>query len=149
MRIFFLIFIVIPILEIMTFISVGQEIGLMTTLTLCLLTAVTGGILVKWQGLETLMQGQAALAKGGLPLDELFHGLCIVTAGATLITPGFITDALGFALLVPYVRSYLKAYIAKRFHFTSISPESPFPGKQSDVVEGEFEHVSDETSLRQ
>lgn len=148
MRIFFLIFVVIPICEIMTFITVGQEIGLVTTLTLCLLTAVTGGILVKWQGLEAFMQGQAALAKGELPLDELFHGLCLVAAGATLITPGFITDALGFALLIPYVRAYLKAYITKRFNFSKVSSTPHSPNQQGDVVEGEFEHISDDPRLR-
>ena len=149
MRIFFLIFVVIPILEIMTFITIGKEIGLVTTLTLCLLTAVTGGLLVKWQGLETLMQGQAALAKGSLPLDELFHGLCIVAAGATLITPGFVTDAIGFALLIPPIRMYLKTYITKRFEIKSFSQNSAqnsthstaYGQSSEDIVEGEFEHV--------
>lgn len=142
---FLVIFIVIPLLEIMVFASVGDEIGLMNTLLLALITAIIGGMLVKRQGLQTIMAMRDSADRGQMPLSALFDGFCLVIAGATLITPGFITDTVGFLLLVPAVRSAIKAYIRDHTdigmsggEYQKHTPQNP------NIIEGEYEQVSDE-----
>lgn len=116
--IFFLIFFIIPLTEVMVFLAVGGEIGFLRTFLICVLTALIGSFLVQKQGIETLFRGRAALDQGVFPAQELFDGFCIVIAGAMLITPGFVTDTLGFSLLIPKIRSLLQdrvtLYINKR-----------------------------------
>lgn len=146
---FFVIFMVIPFLEIMVFITVGTKIGLFTTLGLCFLTALIGGSIVKYQGLNTLMSAQNSLRKGELPSRALFDGLCIVAAGAMLITPGFITDFLGFSLLVPPVRDKIRTYLAQSGRFESMSFSSSFteykhPPKDPNAIDVDYEVVKEE-----
>lgn len=105
---FFILFILIPLAEIFVFMKMSTIIGLGTSLLLALGTAILGGALVRHQGLQTMMNAQNSMNKGKIPSKDLFDGLCIVAAGATLITPGFITDFLGFSLLVPQVRDILR-----------------------------------------
>lgn len=116
--IFFLIFFILPLTEVMVFVAVGGEIGLLSTLMLCVLTALIGSFLVHKQGIEVLFRGRAALMEGVFPAQELFDGFCIVVAGAMLITPGFVTDTIGFSLLIPAVRRFAQervtAYVEKR-----------------------------------
>lgn len=142
---FFVIFIIIPLMEISVFISVGDEIGVIQTLLLCFLTAAIGGYLVKMQGLDTLFRGRQVMNQGYLPVQELFDGFCIVVAGAMLITPGFVTDFIGFSLLVPPVRRMVQAYLSKRMdiYMETSASRKPQP-PQSGVIEGEFERVEDE-----
>lgn len=111
----FVIFVVIPLLEIAVFIQVGQAIGLGTTLFLTFLTAVIGASLLRWQGLETWARVNESLRRNELPLQEVFDGVCLLIAGATLLTPGFVTDTIGFLLFVPMVRKTLFAQL-KRMH---------------------------------
>ncbi len=115
---FFILFVLIPLAEIFVFIKMSDVIGLGTSLLIALGTAILGGFLVKYQGIQTMMNAQQSLNKGEIPSKDLFDGLCIVAAGATLITPGFITDAIGFALLVPKVRDFLREKIKKSAHFS-------------------------------
>lgn len=160
----FLIFVVVPLTEIGVFISVGGEIGVGWTLILCVLTAILGGSLVRYQGLHTLGSARARLDTGALPLDELFDGLCIIVAGALLLTPGFVTDTLGFALLVPQFRRLLMhigtKYGEKHFEMHSgmhgstmhDSGHGPDQGRQAhhtprrgeDVIDVEYERLDDE-----
>ena len=104
---FFVIFIIIPLAEIIVFVSVSDVIGLGTALIMALMTALLGGAIVRYQGIQAMMSAQENLRQGILPSRELFDGLCLVAAGATLITPGFITDAIGFSLLIPAFRDFL------------------------------------------
>ncbi|MGE4218097.1 MAG: FxsA family protein [Alphaproteobacteria bacterium] len=97
-------FIGLPIAEIATFIQVGDLIGLWPTLLAIVGTGVLGTILVRIQGLQTLRQVQASLDRGEAPVAELFGGLALLLAGVMLLLPGFITDALGFLLLIPPLR---------------------------------------------
>ena len=97
-------FIGLPMAEIATFIQVGDMIGLWPTLLAIVATGVLGTILVRIQGLQTLRQVQASLDRGESPVAELFGGLALLLAGVLLLLPGFITDALGFLLLVPSLR---------------------------------------------
>lgn len=103
----FILFLVIPLIEISLFIVVGDEIGIISTLLLCVLTAVIGATLLRQQGLRTLFTAQKQIDEGLLPLREIFDGFCLAIAGATLITPGFFTDFIGFMLLLPPMRDLL------------------------------------------
>ena len=108
-------FIGIPIAEIALFIYVGERIGLLATLVIIVLTAVVGSSLVARQGAGALNQVQAAFFEARFPGKELAHGAMIVVAGAFLVTPGFLTDGLGFLLLVPPVRELARSYFIRRF----------------------------------
>lgn len=142
--IFFLIFFIIPFIEIALFMGVGGEIGILKTLLLCFITAVIGGFLVRAQGLNTLMRGRSALADGELPIDHIFDGFCIVIAGALLLTPGFFTDCIGFSLLVPPVRKILKTYMSQRIDILRTNEvQEPRKRTPNDVVDGEFRRIDD------
>ncbi len=107
LRFLFLLFITVPLLELYVLIEVGSGIGGLTTILLCLLTAALGGLLIRWQGLNTLIDAQRRMAMGELPADHGFHGLLLALAGLLLFTPGFITDTAGFLLLIPALRRLL------------------------------------------
>lgn len=107
---FFIIFLIIPLIEIGLFISVGEEVGVLNTLLLCFATAVVGSILVRYQGLETLFSARKAMEQHDLPVQEMFDGVCLLVAGLMLITPGFFTDTVGFILLVPPIRAVLRGF---------------------------------------
>lgn len=107
-------FLCIPIAEIAVFIKAGQIIGLGWTLAVVVLTAVAGTALLRRQGLRVLAQTQAKLNRGELPVGEMFDGVCLLVAGALLLTPGFITDAVGLALFIPPVRLLLGTFILSR-----------------------------------
>jgi len=148
---FFIIFVCIPLAEIIVFMSVSDKIGLGTALLMALFTAVLGGFLVKYQGLRTLFSAQESMKHGAIPSKELFDGLCLVAAGATLITPGFITDALGFLLLVPAFRNVLRQKIGQSAHFKTTQFHTEFTDFQdhsqhdnysqnkNDVIDVEYE----------
>jgi len=138
---FFIIFFIIPFAEIYAFITVGDEIGVFKTLMLCVVTAILGGFLVRLQGLETLIKAQNNLRTGKMPLNEIFTGFCIVIAGALLLTPGFLTDIIGFLLLFPPFRAVLKSFLSKNAHF-SVHGVQNNPQKSDDgVIEGDYEEV--------
>lgn len=99
-----LVFLLVPILEVVVFIKVGSVIGVLPTLALTLATAVAGALLVRRQGFRVLADLRQAAERGDLPLEPLVHGGFLLIAGLCLLTPGFFTDALGFLLLVPPVR---------------------------------------------
>jgi len=99
-----LLFLIVPFAEIALLIEVGRVIGTLPTIAACVGTAVLGGVLVRSQGRAVLVALRRALAEGRIPAREAFDGACILLAGALLMTPGFFTDAAGFALLVPPLR---------------------------------------------
>lgn len=111
---FILVLIGVPLLDTWLLINVSSHIGSLTdtsgmlyTIGLVILTAVLGGRLVKQQGFAVWMKIQQQIQSGQTPAIELFEGGCILVAGALLITPGFITDAIGFALLIPPLRLWV------------------------------------------
>ena len=113
----FAIFIVVPLLEIYAFIHVGSLIGAVPTLALIVLTALVGALLVRWQGLKVILDARQSLARDELPVSAAVHGGLLLLSGFLLVTPGFVTDAAGFVLLVPQVR----AVVAKRaWHWLEI-----------------------------
>ncbi|MEN8715840.1 MAG: FxsA family protein [Verrucomicrobiales bacterium] len=106
-----LLFIGVPVLELCIFMALGNRIGIPTTLAIIVITAVLGAYLTKSQGLKALHKYQAAISSGKLPHEEVMDGLMILIAGAVLLTPGFLTDAIGFSLLIPNVRDIVRAVV--------------------------------------
>ncbi len=109
-----ILFILVPIVELYLFLTLGEAIGLRPTLAIIIVTAVAGASLTKSQGRRALGQLQRAVAEGRLPHQEATEGILILIAGAFLLTPGFLTDALGFSLLMPPVRALIRQQLALR-----------------------------------
>ncbi len=107
-------FIAIPAIELILLIKLGGMIGLLPTLAIIFVTGALGATLARWQGLSVLRQIQTQMAQGQLPANALFDGVIILLAGALLLTPGFLTDIVGFLSLVPSVRNMFKRAIRKR-----------------------------------
>ena len=147
--IIFLLFLLVPLLEIGVFIEIGGLIGLLPTLGLILLTAAVGTWQLRVQGLSTLARARQQMEQGQLPARELYDGFCLIIAGALLLTPGFVTDAFGFALFVPAFRRLLRQAIAQRIKLRA----EVRMGRQDDrgddqgsgtVIDGEFHEVPDD-----
>ena len=100
----FILFVVVPILEIFTFIQMGSLIGVWPTLLGIVATAIIGALLVRQQGFKTLMEAREQSARQEIPVTPVIHGVFILAAGLLLLTPGFVTDTIGFLFLVPPVR---------------------------------------------
>ncbi len=113
MNTFFLIFIVLPALEIFFMIKIGSEIGALSTLVLIFLTAILGVFFARVQGVQTLKSGLLNLYQNKLPIYELISGASIAFAAVLLIIPGFLTDLIGFILLIPFTRRILFRIILK------------------------------------
>lgn len=109
MPILLLLFIGVPIAEIALFIEVGDLIGLWPTLATVVVTAVVGTALVRAQGLAALARARASLERDRLPVEEVLTAVCLLVAGALLLTPGFLTDAVGLVLLIPPLRMAIAA----------------------------------------
>lgn len=111
MRFLLLIFIAIPIIEMVVLIKVGGLIGVFPTVALVVLTAMAGVWLLKREGSSTLTRLQEKLAEGELPGKELLEGVMLIIGGALLLTPGFVTDAIGFVCLIPWLRQPLATWL--------------------------------------
>lgn len=109
-----LIFVAVPLLELFLLIRLGGAIGLLPTLSLCVLTGVAGAWLARREGLRTLWSFQERLARGGVPGRALMDGLCILLGGALLLTPGLLTDVVGFSLLLPPSRRWIQERMKRR-----------------------------------
>ncbi len=149
-------FIGVPLIEIAVFIQIGGWIGLGWTLALVVLTAVLGTWQLRAQGLATLLRARSQVERGALPARELFDGACLLVAGALLLTPGFVTDTLGFLLFLPPVRDKLRDLLARYVQASmetrgfvdgeEIGPGGPGGrpgGAQGPIIDGEFRDVSD------
>jgi len=113
MRIFFLLIFVIPVIEILLFVWVGNTLGAWTVVGLIFLTALLGVLLAQHQGLENLRKAQEAWTRGEYPTNYMINSICILFGAFLLIIPGFITDMIGLILLIPFTRSLLKKYLLK------------------------------------
>lgn len=111
----FLVFIIVPVVEIYVLLSVGTLIGLWPTIGLILATGIAGAQLARVQGISVLFSIQQELAEGRMPTSELIDAAMILAGGLLLLTPGFCTDLIGFLLLAPFSRQPLKHYLAKIF----------------------------------
>jgi len=114
MNSFFLIFIGIPILEIILMIEIGGRIGALNTVLLTFLTAITGIYFARREGLKTVQTGILNLYKNRLPVFEIVSGASIAIAALLLIVPGFFTDGVGFFLLIPFTRKIIINFFVKQ-----------------------------------
>lgn len=144
----FLAFLAVPLIEIALFVQVGGAIGLWPTLGIVVLTAVLGTWLVRSQGVLAIARLQRAFNELDDPTEPLAHGAMILVAGALLLTPGFFTDAVGFALLVPQVRLAVFRYLRSRVTVArfQMGTGSGFRSRTGgsgpgDVIDGEFEEL--------
>ncbi len=120
----------IPALEIFVMIKIGQNIGAFNTISLIFLTAIIGIYFARIQGLNTLRSGIYSLYKNEVPLFEIISGASIAFAACLLIFPGFVTDTLGFLLLIPLTRKIIvKSFIKK---------QNTVKKKSEDYIEGEI-----------
>ena len=146
----FLAFLLVPLIEIALFIQVGGLIGLWPTLGLVLLTPVAGTALVRSQSAQAMAELRRAMAELGDPTAPLAHGAMILLAGALLLTPGFFTDTVGIALLIPRVRAAVLRHLAARVQVARFEM-GPGPGQprrdphRPDIIDGEF-HELDENA---
>jgi UPF0716 protein FxsA len=138
----FILFLVVPIAEIYLLLEVGSLVGALWTTFLVVLTAVLGAWLVRLQGIATWQRFQKSLKLDGLPAMELIEGLCLLIAGALLLTPGFFTDAVGFACLTPPLRRAMIRYWLRRGAWkVSSGPAKADPSSHS--LDGDYKRVDD------
>ena len=116
-----LLFIAVPIAEIIIFIEAGNLIGLWATLLMVILTAIVGTSMLRQQGVSVLRRAEEALQRNELPMEEVVTGICLLVSGALLLTPGFLTDSIGFALLVPPFRHFLGALVFRHIRKKAVN----------------------------
>ncbi len=143
-----ILFILIPIIEIGLFIQVGGLIGLWPTLATVVLTAIIGTSMLRKQGISTLTRLQTNLNTGQNPVDPIAHGALILVSGVLLLTPGFFTDAVGFSLLIPPIRSALINWGATKVLSGGFVVGNPAQSRKqntdSSVLDGEFSVIDDD-----
>ncbi|GAA0788230.1 FxsA family protein [Marinobacterium sediminicola] len=153
MRFLFLLFIIIPIVEITILIQVGQAIGAWYTVGLVLLSAFIGVNMLRHQSLSTLARAQQRMNDGEMPGQEMVEGIVLAVGGALLVTPGFVTDVIGFSCLIPGIRRRVVKALLSRFtviaashttqtHFQQDYHSEPHadqvPPRDGDVIDGEY-----------
>lgn len=155
MRLPLYLFIIIPFVEIFLLLEVSDEIGGLWTIGLVIMTAFIGLQLLKRQGFNTLTRFQEKLQQGQLPAQEIVEGLLIAFSGALLLTPGFLTDAIGFSCLLPPLRALIARKIISSGKFQAgggafTAQSSSFyysnrPDSQDDgdIIDGEYRNESD------
>ncbi len=136
---FFIIFIVIPALEIFLLIKIGGHIGALSTVALIFLTAIIGIYFARLQGIQTLRSGMINLYQNRVPIYEIMSGASIAIAALLLIIPGFLTDFIGFLLLIPFSRKLLFGLTIKNKHKTeNKSQEKTIDGEIIDQGKDEL-----------
>lgn len=115
MRYLILLMILIPAADIALLLLSGKIIGVLPTIAFIILTGVIGAYLAKREGMQTLRKAQEQLSRGQIPGEAVLDGICIMAGGVLLITPGFITDIIGFLMLFPYTRKLFKWMMKKGF----------------------------------
>jgi len=146
LRLLLILFVVVPLVELWLLTSLSQRIGLVETFAIVLLTGFIGAVVAKRQGLRTWWAIQQQMARGEAPGAMLIDGVMILVAGALLVTPGVLTDALGLALLIPLVRAGIRQRLhealRQSIHVQTFGPQSPSGNAASpvdDVIDVEYE----------
>ncbi|MBT4503488.1 MAG: FxsA family protein [Gemmatimonadetes bacterium] len=120
-----LLFILMPIVELGLLIEVGRHLGTWVTVALVVGTGAIGASLARSQGSRAFYRLREAIGSGAFPGDELFDGVLILAGGLLLLTPGLITDLIGFAALIPgtrhLIKSYLKRLVRRRINFGEVN----------------------------
>ena len=135
---FFILFIALPALEIFLFIKIGGQVGALNTVALIFLTAIVGVYFAKLQGIQTLKSGMVNLYQNKMPIYEIMSGASIAIAALLLIIPGFLTDLIGFLLLIPLTRRVIFRLLLKNKSQTEVK-------REDEVIDGEIvDHKKDE-----
>ncbi len=144
----FPIFVVVTLAEIYVLVSVGQAIGGLSTVLLVVITAFIGSSLLRQQGWSTMAKAQQSMSEGRTPAMEMMEGVVILVSGILLLTPGFLTDALGLLGLMPWSRSYFinhfleknaeRVFKQRNSVFINRTNSSEKKSNKDDTVEGEF-----------
>jgi UPF0716 protein FxsA len=143
--ILFLLFLMVPLMEIYFLIKVGNAIGAIPTISLVVFTALLGAMLLRFQGLMTLQRTRMTMARGELPALEMMEGILLLASGVLLLTPGFVTDAIGFGFLVPPLRRglilwFIKKSDVRRGHVGGAPGDRP---AGPHTIEGEYHREDD------
>lgn len=167
MPLFFILFIIIPVSEIALLIKVGGIIGAGYTILMIFLTALVGATLLRRQGISTLLRANQRLNAGEIPAQEMVEGFLLALGGALLLTPGFITDLMGFLLVIPWIRALAIKSLSSRIKVQSMgagsfyqngfgkdaySGRSPFQehfGDDAEIIEGEYQDISPDKNASQ
>ncbi len=151
MRALFLIFLIVPIFEMLLLFEVAEHVGGLSTVGLVVLTAVIGIQVLKQQGLSTITRAQRRLESGELPGQEVLEGLLLAVGGAFLLTPGFITDTLGFIFLIGPTRRLLVNWLIRSGKIAVFTSQGGGGGftytryserREDGVYEGEYSKES-------
>ena len=144
----FPIFVVVTLAEIYVLVSVGQAIGGLSTVLLVVITAFIGSSLLRQQGWSTMAKAQQSMSEGKTPAMEMMEGVVILVSGILLLTPGFLTDALGLLGLMPWSRSYFinhfleknaeRVFKQRNSVFINRTNSSEKKSNKDDTIEGEF-----------
>ncbi|WNC71807.1 FxsA family protein [Thalassotalea psychrophila] len=150
-KVLFLLFIVMPIVEIMVLMNVGSLIGALPTIGIVILTAWIGAAMVRQQGMATYQSVQNKLAQGQIPSDEIIAAMLLLVAGVLLLTPGFITDGFGLLLLWPVSRAVIVKAVQTQMAKSKANPNngstffySNF--QQSDQQQSPFRDIDENSS---
>jgi len=128
--------ILVPILEIYLFIKIGAQIGALNTILLILITAVTGIVYARYEGLNTLKSGFSQMIKNEIPAYEMISGAAIAFGALLLIIPGFATDTLGFLIIFPLTRKLIFGRLSTKFKNKT--------REKNNFIDGEFEDIEDD-----
>ena len=146
MRLFFLLFVVFPFIELAVLIKVGGLIGVLPTLLLLIASALLGSLLLRVAGLATAWRAREKLARGELPEQEMLEGMFIALGGGLLLLPGFISDLIGLVCLLPFSRRLLVNRLLRRLEEQALRQRAfaddlaARSGQtRPNVIEGEFE----------
>ena len=139
-------FIAVPIAEIAVFLEVSSQWGLLPAIGAIFTTAVAGSILIRHQGVAVLRGLRDELDAGRFPARQVFDGLCLLISGLLLLLPGFISDAVGFTLLVPVIRHFLISNLTNRIqtHTSGMGDATAHP--EGETINGEFADITDHPS---
>ena len=156
-----LLFVTVPLIELMLLIKVGEIIGIFNTVLLIIFTGITGGSIARSQGYQVIRKIRSDLNSGNLPADEMVGALLILGGGIMLLTPGILTDVCGFALILPPSRKIIAKYVKEKFvkyiksdkvnvyyngHSYNHSSKDPDEGEFSgdDFIDVNYEDIEDE-----
>lgn len=149
MPIIFFLFVAVPIIEIWVLIEIGSQIGVFNTILMVILTAIVGTAMLRIQGLSIVARVRSQVAANQLPTAEILEGLFLLVGGALLLTPGFVTDAIGFMCLLPLTRNMMSRGLTARFirrgHTARQQPgdnnvpKRPAGSRETHTLEGEYQ----------
>lgn len=145
-QLLFVLFIIIPIIEITVIMQVGALLGVWPTVAIVIFSAWLGAKYVRQQGLATLQSVQLKMAQGEMPSGEIVTGLMLLVAGVLLVTPGFVTDTFGLLLLVPSVREGIVKQVQKQIKVNQFKAGASFNHNAQGNV---YQHESQEHGFTQ